>query len=157
MLAAQAKAGLSSNVPVYKMEDLVKEIVCLCSKIEELEERPAVATPLSVKPSKVKLDKPEPYDGTKGALCGFLTKLRAHFLHYEDDFGYEFTKVIFASNRLTGNALEWFEPTLRDYLDHADTPEQREDETKKIFGKYEEFETAIKEAFGDPNEERNSE
>ena len=88
------------------MEDLVKEIVHLCSKIEELEEKPAVAMPLSVKPSKVKLDKPKPYDSTKGALYRFLTKLQAHFLHYKDDFSYKFTKVIFAANCLTGDALE---------------------------------------------------
>ena len=113
--------------------------------------------PLSVKPSKVKLDKPKPYDSTKGALYRFLTKLWAHFLHYKDDFSYKFTKVIFASNCLTSNTLDWFEPTLRDYLDHTNTPKQQEEETKKIFSKYKEFETAIKEAFGDPNKERNSE
>jgi hypothetical protein len=150
------------------MEDLVKEIVCLCDKIEELEERPvvptqeithlcnkveeleerpAVAIPPSVKASKVKLEKPELYDGTKGALCGFLTKLRAYFLHCDDDFSYEFTKALSAANCLTGDILEWFEPTLRDHFDYANTPEKQEDGTKKIFSKYQEFETAIKEAF----------
>jgi hypothetical protein len=156
MSGKQVKVRLVSNAPVYEIEDLVKEIVCLCNKIKELENQPTL-TPQSSRGPKVKFDKPGPYNGTKGALHRFLTKLRAYFIYYNDDFSYEFTKVLFTANRLSGNILDWFEPTLRDYLDHKDNPDNRHQETQKIFGKYKEFETAIKGAFGDLNKEHNTE
>ncbi|OAA35974.1 pol protein [Beauveria brongniartii RCEF 3172] len=46
--------------------------------------------------------------------------------------------------------MEWWEPTLRDYLDN----EEPEAETTRIFGDYDNFEELLKTAFGDPDEIR---
>lgn len=103
-----------------------------------------------------KMKKPEPYDGTKDTLRGFLTQLRAYMRHYEGEFIYDHQKVMFAANQLTGSAISWFEPILRDYLEN-DEPKKREKETRRIFEDYDNFEEAIKAAFGDPDEERTAE
>jgi hypothetical protein len=44
---------------------------------------------------------------------------------------------------------------MRDYLEN--TPQNREAKTTEVFGNYENFVKAIKETFGDPDEERTPE
>lgn len=65
-----------------------------------------------------KMDKPGPYDGTKGTLQGFLTHSRAYFKHNVDQFTKDEEKILFPGTRLEGDAAKWFEPTLRDYLEN---------------------------------------
>lgn len=102
-----------------------------------------------------KMDKPGPYDGAKKTLQGFLTQCKAYFRHYHTQFRTEAEKVIFVGHRLEGDALAWYEPTLRDYLENK--KEDWDDHTKKVFRKYEDFEEALRDAFGDPDEKRTAE
>ena len=102
-----------------------------------------------------KFEQPKYYDGKKGELRGFLTRLKAYFRHYQKNFGNEVDKVLFAANRLEGEALNWFEPTLRNFLDNDS--EAQDEETKAIFAEYSKFEEGLKGAFGDPDEARTAE
>lgn len=121
----------------------------LLARITQLEGQQAIK---SIKPKT-----PEPYEGDKGTLQGFLTKLRAYHLFYEASFTTEKGKVLHAATYLTKDALAWFEPMWRDYLEHQDDPSEMDDETKAIFGKYKKFEESLKEVFGDPEENRTAE
>lgn len=102
-----------------------------------------------------KMEKPTAFNGTKGTLQGFLTQCRAYFLHYQHQFTNEIDKVVFAGHRLEGDALAWYEPMLRDLLGNKEG--DQDDNTKKLFKKFVKFEEAIKDAFGDPDEERTAE
>lgn len=102
--------------------------------------------------SPLKLDKPGPFDGKKDALRGFLTQMRAYMRHNDHLFNGDHEKVLFAANRLEGNALAWFEPTLRDYLENPVA--EQDTTTEDIFASYATFEESLKGAFGDPDEER---
>jgi hypothetical protein len=50
---------------------------------------------------------------------------------------------------LKGSALDWFEPTLRNYSDKAE--DDREDATNRIFSSFSEFADDLKKTFGDPD------
>ena len=121
----------------------------LLARIEQLESQQIIK---AVKPKA-----PEPYDGTKGTLQGFLTKLRAYHLFHQGSFSTDTAKVIHAATRLTANALAWFEPIWRDYLEHVNSVEDMGEEASRIFQRYTEFEKGIKAVFGDPEEQRTAE
>jgi Retrotransposon gag protein/Zinc knuckle/WCCH motif len=124
-------------------------IQLLLARIEQLESQQMIK---AVKPKA-----PEPYDGTKGTLQGFLTKLRAYHLFHQGSFATDTAKVIHAATCLSENALAWFEPIWRDYLEHINSVEDMGEEASRIFQRYSEFEKAIKSVFGDPEEQRTAE
>jgi Retrotransposon gag protein/Zinc knuckle len=99
-----------------------------------------------------KFPKPEPYDGQKGNVRSFLTQAKA-YLRVNSAITGPAAQILCIGNLLTGKAFEWWEPTLRDYLDHENDA-QRDEETNNIFVSYEAFEQYLKTAFGDPDEER---
>ena len=93
----------------------------------------------------LRVAKPPKFDGTKREeLQGFLTQLRSYFKfnHFNDAAD----KVLFAATYLEGRALEWFEPTQRDYLEN--TEDERQKETLTIFESFANFEDAITKVFG---------
>ncbi len=96
-----------------------------------------------------KFPKPEPFDGTKGDVRTFLTQAKA-YLRVNTTIANPAAKILCIGNLLTGKAMEWWEPTLRDYLDN----ESPEDETERIFTNYDNFEEVLQTTFGDPDEIR---
>ena len=68
--------------------------------------------------------KPTPplYDGSKGTLCRFMTQLYTYHLFYAYKLPTDLDKVLHAASCLKGDALDWFEPTLRNYLEHNIQP-----------------------------------
>lgn len=102
-----------------------------------------------------KMDKPAIYKGEKGTLQAFLTQCKAYFAHYHAQFTNEADKVAFAGHRLEGDALAWYEPILRDLLDNSAAIQDKR--TKEVFSSFMRFEEALKDAFGDPDEDRTSE
>lgn len=120
----------------------------LITRIEQLETQSAVK---AIKPKA-----PE-YDGTKGNLQGFLTRLRAYHLFYAGSFGNDTAKVIHAATCLTKDALAWFEPIWRNYLEHINDTHEMDEEASRVFQSYSEFEKSIKSVFGDPEEQRTAE
>ena len=141
----------SSNVNLSKtlptQEEMVQEIVRLQAQIRDLhatksKERFKIATPTT-------------YDGTQGTLRGFLTQMRAYHFYHEGTLTNNADKVLCTAAFLKGDALNWFEPRMRDYLENPE--EDQDDETKEIFQSYAKFEERLKGTFGDPDEERTAE
>ncbi|QLI66783.1 uncharacterized protein G6M90_00g034210 [Metarhizium brunneum] len=84
-------------------------------------------------------------------LQGFLTQLRAYHRFYPNKLTDVQVKVLHAGGYMTGTALAWFEPIMRDYLTNAG--DDQEDEIKEIFADYKKFEKAIKKTFGSTDED----
>ena len=104
---------------------------------------------------RLKVKAPEPYNGDQGTLQGFLTQLRAYHRYNEYEFPDEERKVLHAAYLLTGSALDWFEPTLRDYSENGES--DRDDDTNRIFSSFAIFAEGLKKTFGNPDEERTAE
>jgi len=81
--------------------------------------------------------------------------MRAYIVYYAGDLLEEADKVMCAAAFLTGDALIWFEPFQRDYLEKG--PNDCDPDTKDIFSSYATFEKKLKAAFGDADEERTAE
>jgi hypothetical protein len=45
--------------------------------------------------------------------------MSSYIEHYNARFPDEETKTRYVASRLTGQAVHWFEPTLKDYIDYA--------------------------------------
>jgi hypothetical protein len=103
----------------------------------------------------IKMKLPEPFTGKYGELQGFLTQLKIYHRRYENSFVLESDKVMHAGTLLQGDALAWFEPIMRDYLDEDDASQDAD--TKAIFRSFINFEIALKEVFGNPDEVREAE
>ncbi|RYP18275.1 hypothetical protein DL767_009863 [Monosporascus sp. MG133] len=98
---------------------------------------------------KIKPKKPEPYDG-KGSAQSFLTQVRV-YLRFEGIVN-KADKILAVAAFLKGNALDWFEPTLRDYLENGESDQQQA--TKTLFQYYINFEEKLRANFGNPDKER---
>lgn len=99
-----------------------------------------------------KFPTPMPYDGVGGDVRSFLTQAKAYLL-VNQTINTPTGKILCIGNLLSGKAFEWWEPTLRDFLDN-ESDANRDEETNEIFRSYESFEEKLKNAFGDPDEER---
>ena len=104
---------------------------------------------------KHKYPGPTPYDGREGNVQMFLTQAKAYLKYYSASFPNESDKVMCIAGYLKGDALSWFEPTMRDYLTKEE--EAQEDNTREIFQSYETFEAKLKGTFGSPDEVRTAE
>lgn len=93
--------------------------------------------------------KPRPYNG-KGSPQGFLIQARVYLrqLHLED----ETDRILEIVTCLEGEALEWFEPTVKDFLENAE--DDREKTTRELFASYANFEERLKDNFDNPDKER---
>ncbi|RYP29015.1 hypothetical protein DL767_006941 [Monosporascus sp. MG133] len=98
---------------------------------------------------KIKPKKPEPYDG-KGNVQNFLTQARV-YLRFERVIN-KADKILTVAAFLKGDALNWFKPTLRDYLENGKSDQQQA--TRILFQYYINFEEKLKANFGNPDEER---
>ena len=95
-----------------------------------------------------KFPKPEPYDG-KGDVRPFLTHAKA-YLRVNNTLSTSVSKILAIGSLLTGKAFEWWEPTLRNFLDFE--PGLQDMETQHIFEDYNTFEDRLMSAFGNPDE-----
>ncbi|KAM4057839.1 retrotransposon gag protein [Hirsutella rhossiliensis] len=103
----------------------------------------------------VKPKQPGPFDGTHGTLRDFLTQLKAYHRFYPTKLSDPVEKVLHAGNCLSGTALAWFGPIMRDFLDNQ--PARRDNETDEVFASFQGFEEAITKVFGTTDEEREAE
>ena len=102
-----------------------------------------------------KLSPPQSYNGKDGGIQGFLTQARAYLRFYNGTIITEPDKILCVAGFLREDALDWFEPTMRDYLNNE--PKDHEPDTKKVFADYDEFERRLKATFGNPDEVRTAE
>ncbi|KAM3548270.1 hypothetical protein MY1884_009252 [Beauveria asiatica] len=115
--------------PNPEMQELQDKLTYLYKQLEAMQRKEKRITGMP------KFPKPDAFDGTKGNIRTFLTQAKA-YLKVNESIAEEPTKILYISNLLTGKAIEWWEPTLRDYLDNKEP----EDETIRIFRKYRNFE-----------------
>jgi Retrotransposon gag protein/Zinc knuckle len=101
-----------------------------------------------------KICKPEPFTGDPAKLQGLLTRMDLEIDHWGLMVGPEEEEVKFVGY-IQGGAGEWYEPILRDFM--TNDPDDREDRTTEILGKYEKLKEHMKKAFGDLNEKLVSE
>jgi hypothetical protein len=145
------------------MEQLGRLVQQLQARINQLEQEAGVAQSIinglgnghgNGSGGKAKLEAPSKYGGDKDELAGFLAQMRAYLRYYPDKFGSEEAKVFFASSRLEGQALKWFEPALEDYL--TKEAADRDTFTDKVFEDYASFEEEIRKVFGDADGKRHA-
>ena len=86
-------------------------------------------------------------------MQGFFTGIRAYLYFNENNFDNDANKITYAISFLKGDALAWFEPILRNYLDY-NKEKNRKAKTNRIFDDYNNFEKYFKKVFGNPNEKR---
>lgn len=127
-------------------------IMQLRSELEEVKnDKPRTLDPVA----KIIAHRPEPYDGNKEGLRPFITQANAYLKVNSDSFEYMHQKVMCVAGMLKGRAAEWFEPTLRDFLDHKKG--ERKAETQAIFDNANKFWDKLRETFGNPDEKRAAE
>ncbi|KAI1855990.1 uncharacterized protein JN550_013917, partial [Neoarthrinium moseri] len=102
-----------------------------------------------------KLAPPQSYSGKDGGIQGFLTQARAYLRFYSGTIITEPDKILCVAGFLKEDALDWFEPTMRDYLNNSE--DRQEDDTQKVFSDYGEFERRLRATFGNPDEVRTAE
>jgi hypothetical protein len=95
----------------------------------------------------------EKFTGERAKLGYYLLQLKTVFRLRPQKYPNALSKVLFTSMHLKGAAYEWFEPTLKDFLETND-PSNREQDTVNIFGSFTNFELALQQVFGTINEER---
>lgn len=149
-MAPQTPTGSSIGQHPPTQAQLVDQVAQLQAQIMQLQRAQNSNTMTSFK-----MEKPTIYKGEKGTLQAFLTQCKAYFLHYNTQFTTEVDKIVFAGHRLEGDALAWYEPALRDFMENTDG--NRDDNTKELFKKFANFEQNLKETFGDPDADRTAE
>jgi hypothetical protein len=102
----------------------------------------------------LKPPKPEPFTGRAADVIPFLTRMKAHFRLYKNKLDTATKKVLYTSSLIQGDAKDWFEPILRDFLENEDDENLQDQETQNIFTSWDNFEQALKDNFGVINEER---
>ena len=103
----------------------------------------------------LKMDPPDYYNGEKESLKRFLTQADVFLEYNKEALKTPEEQVQYVAGRLKGKAFDWFEPKLRNFLDHAS--DGRTEETNDIFGNYANFVEKITELFGDVDAVREAE
>ncbi|KAL9570381.1 hypothetical protein ACKAV7_005460 [Fusarium commune] len=100
----------------------------------------------------LKPPKPEPFRGQAADVIPFLTRMKAHFRLYKNKLNTPTKKLLYTASLIQGDAKDWFEPILRDFLENEE--EAQDQDTQNIFGNWDNFEQVLKDNFGVVNEER---
>ncbi|KAG7405966.1 hypothetical protein Forpe1208_v013611 [Fusarium oxysporum f. sp. rapae] len=74
----------------------------------------------------LKPPKPEPFKGQAADVIPFLTRMKAHFHLFPTKLDTATKKVLYTAPLIQGNAKDWFEPILRDYLNHEEIVQDQE-------------------------------
>jgi hypothetical protein len=145
-------APSTSSVAGASKEDLANMIIALQTEVNSLKARaPADAN------AKIKAPKPEPYDGNREGVQAFITQMDAYLMVNRASFPHEYEKVLCVGGLLKGKAAEWWEPTLRDFLDHRADTDGRRPDTNAVFANVKTLFRVLRETFGNPDEQRTAE
>ncbi|KAF5239466.1 hypothetical protein FANTH_9941, partial [Fusarium anthophilum] len=79
----------------------------------------------------LKPPKPEPFKGQATDIVPFLTRIKGYFHLFPTKLDTATKKVLFTAPLIQGNAKDWFEPILRDYLKNEEI--MQDQETINIF------------------------
>ena len=113
-------------------------------------EIPAPApAPVIIKP--LKINTPEPFDGSRGKLRAFFSLIELFFGFNVDRFLIDKHKVLFTSTYLRGPAFEWFNSFLTDFLNNE--PDKKDDDMIEVTQNYLNFKNKLRQVFGNFDEE----
>ena len=113
-------------------------------------EVPAPApAPVIIKP--LKINTPEPFDGSRGKLQAFFSQIELFFGFNVDRFHTNKHKILFASTYLRGPAFKWFNSFLTDFLNNK--PDKRDDNMIEVTQNYSNFKNKLRQVFGDFDKE----
>lgn len=156
MAPSRESAGSTVNAPAATMDSIMKAIDKLGKENAELKKQLEDTPGKGTGGPRLRYPDPQPFDGTKKEeLRGFLTHMKTYHLFYSRDLVNEQDKIYCAASFLRGDALAWFEPIQRDYME---TEEESQDTiTKNVFKSYDNFEQRLIETFGNPDQERMAE
>jgi hypothetical protein len=107
-----------------------------------------------------RLDTPPPdkFKGERGKLRSFLTQSKWYLAAHASSLQRPMDMIMQIARRLEGDAFDWFEPHMREYLENMEPDgtvgRQTDDETREIFGSYDRFEKELRDTFGEVDEER---
>ena len=104
---------------------------------------PALA-PVIIKP--LKINTPEPFDGSRGKLQAFFSQIELFFGFNVDRFPTNKHKVLFASTYLRGPAFKGFNSFLTDFLNNE--PDKRDNDTIEVTQNYSNFKNKLRQVFG---------
>ena len=104
---------------------------------------------------KIKISPPDKFLGKQRMLSSFLTQLDTYIHLNHTMFRKEADKVLYVSFYLRSNALNWFKPTLWDYMENE--KKNHDDKMNKIFASLEEFKKQIRIVFRIINQKRTAE
>lgn len=110
---------------------------------------------LENKTEAMKVAPPDKYDGNPATLKAFMTQLRLYQRSYAKSLPLTSDRVSNAAMYLKGEALMWFEPYLREYLENGYS--KCKPETKYMFDSLSHFEEKLSAAFGKVDEIREME
>jgi hypothetical protein len=158
-------SGSKSSAPTATKEELASMVMRLKRELDEtreqfqaqLEARPAGEAKDTGYATKIKAPRPESYDGNKETLQAFITQTEAYLMINSKIFALEYERVLCVAGMLKGRAAEWFEPTLRDFMETRGSTANRKKETTAIFSSLTQFWKKLKETFGNPDETRAAE
>ena len=105
--------------------------------------------PVIIKP--LKINTPEPFDGSRGKLRAFFSQIELFFGFNVDRFPTDKHKVLFASTYLRGLAFKWFNSFLTDFLNNK--PDKRDNDTIEVTQNYSNFKNKLRQVFGDFDKE----
>jgi hypothetical protein len=109
----------------------------------------------------VKIEHPASYGGERSKLKGFLVQVDLYLSFYSTRFNSDTERVLYVVTLLKGEALNWIEGFVVDYMKHANPKGQcttaMQQGTIEIFGTYKGFVKRIKATFGEIDEERQAE
>ena len=114
-------------------------------------EAPAPA-PVIIKP--LKINTPEPFDGSRGKLRAFFSQVELFFGFNVDRFPTDKHKVLFASIYLRGPAFEWFNSFLTDFLNNE--PDKKDDDIIEVTQNYSNFKNKLRQVFGNFDKEHSA-
>ena len=102
--------------------------------------------------TKIKIPSPDKFLEEQRMLSSFLTQLDTYICLNHTMFRKEADKVLYASSYLRSDALNWFKPTLWDYMENE--KKDCNDEMNEIFTSLKEFKKQIRIVFGTIDQKR---
>lgn len=133
--AASTTAG-----PTMTAQQLAQQNQQLQARIRELE----------ANGSRLKVNKPTPFNGERRKLRTFLAQMNLYLSANAHTISGETDKVLASATFLEGEAMEWFEPYLRSWFE--DIESDRDTDVNEVFASYADFIDRLKSTFGEIDE-----
>jgi hypothetical protein len=134
-----------------KYEDLTRDFI---SKMSTAGKATPIPRAEAVTKAPLKIKAPDVFDGKRGELQNFLSQMKVYLLFNSTSIVTNTENVLVAGTYLRGKAYKWYSTYLQNHLKYRDSSTERKKGTKKIMDSYDGFEKALKQHFGNIDQER---